>query len=287
MDIQRYQDIQRITTEILVLKQQTAVNIVEIGRRLIQAKEMLPHGQWGRWLEKEVEFSDRTARNFMRAAREFSNWQAISDLPPTKIFALLDVPADEREQFIHKPHQLPTGETKTVSEMTTRELQEAIKARKAAEKAALEAQARAEEAERKLAELQSKPKPEPQIIERVVVPPEIQRQLSEAKMTARELAKVAAENKRLKFELEAAKNRHEYDQLNMEAKVSTFAGRIRLFLRDMAPLGYLGQEVIRATPAAQKEYEAAIAALEAWCRDMRDIMLKPKESKIIDAEVIQ
>lgn len=33
---------------------------------------MLPHGAWLPWLEEQVEFSERTARNFMRLARELS-----------------------------------------------------------------------------------------------------------------------------------------------------------------------------------------------------------------------
>jgi hypothetical protein len=236
---------------------------------------MLPHGEWGRWLEKEVEFTDRTAQRFMRAAKEFANTTAMSDLPPTKIFALLDIPAEDREQFIQQPHELPTGETKTVDDMTTRELREAIKARKEAEK-------KAQELERQLAEAQNR---EPETIIKEVVPEEVKRQLSEAQMRAREIDKVKAENKKLRFELEAAKSSPVDDRLELEAKVSTFTGRIREFLVQMAPLGYLGREVMRTSPGAQSEYEHAIGALEKWCRDMRDAMIRPQNEKIIDVEV--
>lgn len=37
-----------LTAEILVLKNQAAANIIEIGKRLIKVKEMLPHGEWGK-----------------------------------------------------------------------------------------------------------------------------------------------------------------------------------------------------------------------------------------------
>lgn len=145
MEIQT-SDIERLTTEILVYKQQTAVNIIEIGRRLIQAKEMLPYGEWGKWLEERVDFSKEQARRFMRCAEEFSDSTAMWNLPPTKVFALLDVPAEDREQFVQEPHELPTGESKTVDQMTTRELQEAVKARKRAEAKAVQAEERAKEA---------------------------------------------------------------------------------------------------------------------------------------------
>ena len=63
-------DIGIITTEILRLKQDAGNAILSIGQRLIEAKAMLPHGEWLPWLTEQVEFSERTARNFMRLARE-------------------------------------------------------------------------------------------------------------------------------------------------------------------------------------------------------------------------
>jgi DNA repair exonuclease SbcCD ATPase subunit len=123
-----------LTVEILILKQQTAQNIIEIGKRLNQVKEQLPHGEWLPWLEQKVEFSERTARRLMQVAKESSNWPALTDLPPSKVFALLDLPADQRESFV---------QNNPVDEMTTRQLQAAIKAQKEAER-------RAEEAESKI-----------------------------------------------------------------------------------------------------------------------------------------
>jgi len=110
-------EINTVTAEIIILKQQTAINIIEIGKRLLAVKDSLAHGKWGKWLSEKVDFTDRTAQRFMKAATEFSNATALSDLPQTKIFALLDLPADEREEFI---------QSNPVGEMTTRELQQAI-----------------------------------------------------------------------------------------------------------------------------------------------------------------
>lgn len=98
----QHSTLDQITAEILVYKQQTAQNIIEIGRRLIRAKEILPHGAWGNWLRERVEFSHPTANRFMQVAREFGNSSALKNLNPTKIYALLEVPAEEREQFIQR-----------------------------------------------------------------------------------------------------------------------------------------------------------------------------------------
>ncbi|MBU2702696.1 hypothetical protein Ga0466249_003831 [Sporomusaceae bacterium BoRhaA] len=136
-----------LTVEILILKQQTAQNIIEIGKRLNQVKEQLPHGEWQEYLETKVDISYRSAVRLMQVAREFSNVPTLAGLPSSKVFALLDLPEPDREPFLSEPHALPNGETKTVDEMTTRELQAAIKARK-------EAETRAQEAEKEVNRLQ-------------------------------------------------------------------------------------------------------------------------------------
>lgn len=142
-------EINTVTAEIIILKQQTAINIIEIGKRLIAVKESLAHGKWGKWLSEKVDFTDRTAQRFMKAATEFSNPTALSDLPQTKIFALLDLPAEEREEFIN---------SNPIDEMTTRELQQAIteknEALKLLERAQKVAADKAEEANKAKADLQ-------------------------------------------------------------------------------------------------------------------------------------
>ena len=89
-------DIGIITTEILRLKQDAGNAILSIGQRLIEAKAMLPHGEWLPWLTEQVEFSERTARNFMRLAREWTNRQALADLGAAKALTLLALPPEER-----------------------------------------------------------------------------------------------------------------------------------------------------------------------------------------------
>lgn len=144
-----------ITEEIQFYKAQAGQCIVEIGKRLLEAKEQLPHGQWEAWLEKSVEFSQGTAKRFMKIASEYgSNRSALIDLPYTKLLALLQLPPEEREEFASAPHTV-NGENKTVQDMTTRELQaaikeknEAVKARKEAEWELSKERIRAEQAEK-------------------------------------------------------------------------------------------------------------------------------------------
>ena len=137
--------IEVITQDILRHKGQAGDAILSIGMCLNEAKAILSHGEWLPWLTEQVEFSERTAQRFMRLANEWTNPTALSDLGASKALSLLALPADERAQFIEVPHEV-NGEQKTVAEMTSRELEQAIKAQKAAEDkaASLEAELQAQ-----------------------------------------------------------------------------------------------------------------------------------------------
>ena len=144
--------IEAITQEILDAKRRGGEAILTIGRCLTEAKQALPHGEWLPWLNERVEFSERTARNFMRLSREWSNRQALADLGAAKALTLLALPAEERESFIAENHVVG-GEEKTVIDMTSRELEKAIRERKEAQEAAAKAQAEASAAEQARAKI--------------------------------------------------------------------------------------------------------------------------------------
>lgn len=138
-----------IATEINAIKDQTRKLIlcssIEIGRRLSEAKAMLPHGEWGNWLKESVDYSQSTANNLMNIFDKYGSQQismfgdnaksqAIGNLSYTQAVALLGVPDESREQFI---------EENNVAEMSTRELQAAIKQLKEAQERAQKAEERA------------------------------------------------------------------------------------------------------------------------------------------------
>ncbi len=129
--------IEVITAEIWLYKQQAGAAILEIGRRLNEAKAQLSHGEWLPWLEEKVEFSEVTAQRFMRLAREYENPSLVTDLGASKALQLLALPASERDEFIAEKHEV-SGQEKTVLEMSKRELAQAIKERDEARKKASE-----------------------------------------------------------------------------------------------------------------------------------------------------
>ena len=93
--------------------------MILMGQKFIEAKDLVPHGEWGKWLEDRIGFSQRTANQLMRIAKEYSaNSQAISNLEATKIYLLLELPIDEREKFIDQ---------NDLQNMSTRNMKKRIK----------------------------------------------------------------------------------------------------------------------------------------------------------------
>ena len=100
-----------IAAEINNIKAQTRTmvlyNSIEIGRRLTEAKQFIPHGDWGTWLDTSVEYSKSTANNLMRIFEEYgadqlalfgetaAKSQALGSLSYTQAIYMLEVPAEE------------------------------------------------------------------------------------------------------------------------------------------------------------------------------------------------
>lgn len=125
--------VELVTVEIKALHkqaQQMALGYaIEIGRRLVEVKAMLPHGQWGDYLRDRLGYKSSTANNFMRIFEAYgaeqqslfgpvAKSQALGNLSYTKALALLVLPDEERESFLSE---------NDVDGMSTRELQTALK----------------------------------------------------------------------------------------------------------------------------------------------------------------
>lgn len=109
--------------------------IIEIGKRLTEAKALVPHGEWGLWLKNQVSYSQSTATNYMKIYEEYSdtlpNSQALANLTYSKAVALLAVEKEEREDF---------ATSNDIDNKSSREIQRLIKERNEANKKAEKAE---------------------------------------------------------------------------------------------------------------------------------------------------
>ncbi|MET3937208.1 putative nucleic acid-binding Zn-ribbon protein [Paenibacillus sp. PvP094] len=209
--------IETIAIEINSIKDQTKKIMlhgsIEIGRRLTEAKEMMQHGDWMNWLADSVDYSQSTANNLMKLFKEYgsdqltlfgdnADSQALGSLSYTQAVALLGIPAEEREAFVQE---------NDVDSMSTRELQEAVKARKDAEKALKAAQAEAEKAKKAMEKEQKlREKLEAQQAEHALIVERLEAQAEEAAAAAAkdDSGEDDGQSAALQEELEKAKREH-------------------------------------------------------------------------------
>ena len=108
---------------------------IEIGRRLCEAKELVEHGEWLNFLERETEFSQPSASRFMRLYNEYgadqgslfgaeSKYSTLNNLSISNALRLLELPENEREDF---------AKANDAEHISSRELERLIREKKEAE----------------------------------------------------------------------------------------------------------------------------------------------------------
>lgn len=109
---------------------------IEIGRRLCEAKELVEHGEWLNFLERETEFSQPSASRFMRLYNEYgadqgslfgaeSKYSTLNNLSISNALRLLELPENEREEF---------AQEHDAEHISSRELERLIREKKEAER---------------------------------------------------------------------------------------------------------------------------------------------------------
>lgn len=145
-------NIDTVTAEIVMIREQTKKvffrAVVDIGSRLIEAKELVPQGEWLHYLDSVLGYKPSTAQNYMRIARELGsdqvalNGQSASDLfgllGYSQLLPLLGLPDEDRRE-IAEQNDLPG--------MSSREIDQLVSDYKAAKAAADEAEIVARKAE--------------------------------------------------------------------------------------------------------------------------------------------
>lgn len=106
--------------------------VIQIGTRLLEVKELVPHGEWTSYLETRLGYKPSTAQNYMRIAKEFGDGQVSLDgtdpqtlfgeLGYAQLLPLLSLPDEERRTL---------AQENNLESMSSREIEELVKAQKA------------------------------------------------------------------------------------------------------------------------------------------------------------
>ena len=265
MEDEIIKDLKTLEFEIDLLKKQTTQNIIEIGKRLIEAKNQVPHGEWEIWLRNRAKISRVTAGRFMRVATEFPNVSMSTDLTVSKAFELLTLPTDERKEFI---------ENNDINEMTTRELREEIQKRKQ-----LEIQNHA--LQETLAHVQSS---KPEVIEKEVVKEvvkevipddyeELKRKYESKSLLEKQIKTLEEEiykkdTKILSLQIAQKEAVNKLPQTEKEKKLLddslSFIWAVNDFLKKVGGLVYLTQQISDLPTHERNRYISAIENVWGW-----------------------
>lgn len=127
------------------------LNMWQLARVFIEAKELVPRGEWEQWLKDNADVSVRTAQDLMAAYRRFGDNPQFEGLGQAKVFKMLPLPEGTEGQFLAE-HDVSTMSTREVQEAVKKAREEAQAAIDAAERRAREAESNAEEADARAAD---------------------------------------------------------------------------------------------------------------------------------------
>lgn len=154
-----------ITAEIITIRENTnrmvLENSIEIGRRLLEAKEVVGHGGWGDYLREKVDFSTSTANNLMKLYQEYGDTQLeLGKAPKSQTFriltysqavALLALPEADREEVVSE-HDMENTSVRELRAIIEEKKREAEAAKAEIEEAKREAEEALKQSERAWAE---------------------------------------------------------------------------------------------------------------------------------------
>jgi mannose/cellobiose epimerase-like protein (N-acyl-D-glucosamine 2-epimerase family) len=78
------------------------LHIRSAGERLIEAKELVPHGGWLDWLDENTKLKDRTAQLYMQIGRDWDQLQSVAEANAQDI---ADLGLQQAIQLLAKPRR--------------------------------------------------------------------------------------------------------------------------------------------------------------------------------------
>lgn len=304
--------LERVTAEARILRMSINMNMFHLARVLVEAKEVVPHGEWLAWIRDNADVSEKTAEDMMAAYRRFKDNPQIQQLAPSKTFKLLALPAGAEGAFM---------EQHDVENMTVRQIAEAVKKARAEEqekaRQSIERErALREDAEDRARELETRP-PE--------VPEEVAEALRQAKEQAenekqqhdyfanraRELGnenvrlnreKEAWEKEKAGMEADSDRLAEDYNELQRkyselssaqrrgdsdrpqsdELTLDVFSAAVREFTGLCARMPYMGAVFEDMDEKKRQSYDVLLRSVEGWAEGARRAL----NSYILEGEVV-
>lgn len=110
--------VEQLAVEAQMLRTTINLNMLQLGRIFTEAKPLVPHGEWEKWVKNNADCSVRLAQDMMAAWKRFGNNPRMQEIEKSKMFKLLPLPEEQEEKFLAE-HD--------VENMSAREIQEAVR----------------------------------------------------------------------------------------------------------------------------------------------------------------
>lgn len=303
--------LERVTAEARILRMSINMNMFHLARVLVEAKEVVPHGEWLAWIRENADVSEKTAEDMMAAYRKFKDNPRVQQLSPSKTYKLLALPAGTEDAFL---------EQHDVENMTTRQIAEAVKKARAEEQERARRDIEQERAWRKEAERRAR-----ELYEHPEVPEEVTEELRQAKEQARiekeqhdyfanrtrdlgnenvrlNREKEAWEKEKAELEADADSQAEQYNRLlseynayksaqkrgdsdrpqSDELTLEVFSAAVREFTGLCARMPYMGAVFADMEEKQRRDYDVLLRSVEGWAEGARRAL----NSYILEGEVV-
>lgn len=277
------------------LRMSIEISYWQLARVFAEAKELVPHGGWAKWVEVNADVSQKTADDMIESYKRFAGRPQFEALGRTKITRLLPLPPEAEEDFMA---------THDVAHMSSRQIQEAVKKVRAEAQAEIDAANKAaRDAERRAIEAENRPPEVPEELTNQLrandktirdQQDEIDRLAGMSKQALTEKQRIIKENNELRRDLrerdedmeamQADLQRAQDELLNLQSAQArgdterqandtltpdVFSGAVNTFIGTCCRLPQMGRTFAAMSPEDKERYDQSLRALERWAESAR------------------
>ena len=143
--------VENLAREARHYSEQTSFNMLQLGRVLTEAKELVPHGEWAKWVGENADVDLRGAQYFMQCYATYGLDPEMAKLGQSKLRSMLALTGGQREKLLAENDVQNMSVRKLKDEVRKAREEEQEKAREAVAAEKVNAAKMAESAARKAA----------------------------------------------------------------------------------------------------------------------------------------
>lgn len=250
-----------LVSEIKFFENQAVVSYWEIGKRLAQAKEQVGHGNWLKWVDDNLGYSERTTQQLIKVYQSYPNTNMVSDLKFRQVLALTTVEEETRQEILEKEN---------LEDKTVKETQEIIRRYKEEKRDLEEENKELRQANAELSNM--KPKIVTETITKEIIPDDYDsiKNENEKLHTKLECLSIEITNMKLAKKKEAEESTERTRKQKITDDVNDFVWQANNFIGRVGGLLYLTDYVKDMTGQEKELFFRAVRSLAGWSYQLKE-----------------